>query len=576
MLQEASIPMEVRRRDAAALINELSTDRAQWKARAEAAEARLERQAAVIVQLTAENERLAAENGALKQQLAELKVVAGQGGAAEASLERQVVALEREVAQVKATLEQAQRAGKRQAAPFRRRKRQVNPKKSGRKPGHPPAHRPIPDHVDVEVEVPLGSCPHCGGEVDEQGTDEQYVVDIPPVKPQVTKYINHHGVCTRCGQRVDSRHPDQTSTAKGAASVVLGPRVLAVSIDLKERVGVPYRKVVQMLMLCFQFPVSAGALARAGRRIAKRCEPTYEAIIEYLRHRPVVHVDETGWHIANATKKAWLWVFAAPEGVTIYAIRLSRGGDVPSAILGEAFDGTLVVDGWSVYPTLGCPLAQCNAHLLRRCAEMLEVQHGKTALFPQQVKALLQQAIALGRARTLAIEVWGQRFWKRAVSNMEQQFAALLEPEQSDPDNRRFRKHLQTHQAEVLAFLHDPAIAPTNSLAEREIRPAVLVRKVSAGNRTEAGAHAHEVLASITRTAERCGVRFTDLLPALLRSPGPVILTPEHLGLPTPTEPPTHKATDASTPCATSTAELRPQRRRSRRVDRAHRATAPP
>lgn len=159
---------------------------------------------------------------------------------------------------------------------------------------------------------------------------------------------------------------------------------------------------------------------------------------------------------------------------------------------------------------------------------------------------------------------------------MEQQFAALLEPEQSDPDNRRFRKHLQAHQAEVLAFLHDPAIAPTNSLAEREIRPAVLVRKVSAGNRTEAGAHAHEVLASITRTAERCGVRFTDLLPALLRSPGPVILTPEHLGLPTPTEPPTHKTTDAPTPCATSTAELRPQRRRSRRVDRAHRATAPP
>jgi transposase len=576
MTQEASLRMEVRRRDASALINELSTDRAQWQARAEAAEARLERQAGAIVQLTTENERLAAENAALKQQLAELKVVAGQGGETEASLARQVVALEREVAQLKAKLEQAHRAGKRQAAPFRRRKRKTNPKKSGRKPGHPPAHRPIPEQVDVEVDVPLGFCPHCGGDVDEQGTDEQYVVDIPPVKPHVTKYVNHHGQCTRCGQRVDSRHPDQTSTAKGAASVVLGPRVLAVSIDLKARVGVPYRKVVQMLMLCFQFPVSAGALARVGRRIAKRCEPTYEAIIAYLRHRPVVHVDETGWHIANATKKAWLWVFAAPEGVTIYAIRLSRGGDVPSAILGEAFDGTLVVDGWSVYPTLGCPLAQCNAHLLRRCAGMLEVQHGQAALFPQQVKALLQQAIALGRARTLAIEVWGQRFWEQAVRNVEQQFADLLEPEQSEPDNRRFRKHLQAHQAEVLAFLHNPAIAPTNSLAEREIRPAVLVRKVSAGNRTEAGAHAHEVLASITRTAERCGVRFTDLLPALLRSPGPIILAPERLGLPSGHAPSTDEATHDSTRRITSTPTLRPQRGCNHRVDRAHRATAPP
>jgi transposase len=473
-------------------------------------------------------------------------------------------------------LEQAQRGRKRQAAPFRRRKRKSDPKKPGRKPGHPPAHRPIPEHVDAEVDVPLGPCPFCGGEVDEHGSDDQYVVDIPPVKPHVTKYVNHHGRCEGCGRRVDSRHRDQTSTAKGAASVVLGPQVLAVSVDLKERVGVPYRKVVQVLMLCFHFPVSAGALARAGQRIAKRCEPTYEALIAYLRRSAVVHGDETGWYIANATKKAWLWVFATPEGVTIYAIRLSRGGDVPKAILGETFDGTLVVDGWSVYPSLGCPLAQCNAHLLRRCAEMLEAQRGEAALFPQQAKDFLQQAIQLGRARELAIEVWGEPFWQQAVRDTEQELADLLEPEQDDPSNRRLRKHLRKHQHEVLVFLHDPAVAPTNNLAEQEIRPAVIMRKVSAGNRTEAGAHAHEVLASITRTAERCGVRFPDLLPELLRSPGPVVLAAERLGLPAPHDPTTDEATHAPAVRAASASKLRPQRRRGRRVDRAHRATAPP
>lgn len=362
--------------------------------------------------LRSECARLRAENDALKEENARL-VEENKG--------------------LKQRLEQAQRGRKRQAAPFRRRKRKNDPKKPGRKPGHPPAHRPIPDHVDVDVDVPLGACPFCGGDVDEHGTDEQYVVDIPPAKPHVTKYVNHHGGCKRCGRRVDSRHPDQTSSAKGAAMVVLGPQVLAVSIDLKERVGVPYRKVVQVLMLCFHFQVSAGALARAGQRIAKHCKPTYEALIEYLRRSAVVHGDETGWYIANATKKAWLWVFATPEGVTIYAIRLSRGGDVPSAILGEAFGGRLVVDGWSVYPSLGCPLAQCIAHLLRRCAEMLETQRGEAAQFPQQVKDFLQQALQLGRARDLAIELWGKRFWQRAVRDTERQFADILEPEQSDP-----------------------------------------------------------------------------------------------------------------------------------------------
>jgi len=477
---------------------------------------------------------------------------------------------------LKRRLEEAQRTGKRQAAPFRRRKRKDDPKKPGRKPGHPPAHRPVPEHVDAEVDVPLGCCPDCGGDVDEHGTDEQYVVDIPPVKPHVTKYVNHHGHCKRCGRRVDSRHPDQISTAKGAAAVVLGPQVLAVGLDLKERVGVPYRKVVSVLELCFHFKVSAGALARAVQRGAKHFKPTYQALIAYLRRRAVVHADETGWYIATATKKAWLWVFATPEGVTIYAIRLSRGGDVPSAILGEAFDGTLVVDGWSVYPSLGCPLAQCNAHLLRRCAEMLEAQRGEAALFPQQVKDLLKQAIDLGRARELTIEVWGERFWQRAVRNMEQQFAKLLAPAQSDPNNRRLRKHLRAHQNEVLVFLHNPAIAPTNGLAEREIRPAVIMRKVSAGNRTEAGAHAHEILASITRTAERGGVRFTDLLPEVLRSREPVVLAPERFGLPTTHDPPTDEATHAPTTGAASTSKLRPQRRRHRRVDRTRSATAPP
>jgi transposase len=501
---------------------------------------------------------LRAENLLLRSECAQLR-------ADNEALRKENARLIEENKDLKRRLEQAQRARKRQAAPFRRRERKSNPKKPGRKPGHPPAHRPVPEHVDAEVNVPLGPCPFCGGEVDEHGTDDQYVVDIPHVKPHVTKYVNHHGRCKRCGRRADSRHPDQTSTAKGAASVVLGPQVLAVSVDLKERIGVPYRKVVQVLMLCFRFPVSGGALARACARIAKRCEPTYEAFVEYLRRSAVVHADETGWYIANATKKAWLWVFATPEGVTIYAIRLSRGGDVPSAILGEAFGGTLVVDGWSVYPSLGCPLAQCNAHLLRRCAEMLETQRGEAALFPQQVKDFLQQALQLGRARELAIEVWGEGFWQRAVRDTEQQLADLLEPAQSDPNNQRLRKHLRKHQHEVLVFLHDPAVTPTNNLAEQEIRPAVIMRKVSAGNRSEAGAHVHEVLASITRTTERRGIRFPDLLPELLRSPGPVVLAPERLGLPTLPAPPSQETT-----------HVRRQRRRGRRVDRAHRATAPP
>jgi len=184
-------------------------------------------------EVRAENDRLREENAGLRK---ENERLLGEG---ERLLE--------ENKRLKAQLDEARRAGKRQGAPFRRRERKAAPKKPGRKAGHAPAHRDVPDHVDEEKDVPLGACPHCGGEVDEDGTDNLYEVDMPPVKPHVTKYVTHHGQCKQCRRRVESRHPEQASAAKGAASVVLGPRVLATSIDLKERIGVPYRKVVEIL-----------------------------------------------------------------------------------------------------------------------------------------------------------------------------------------------------------------------------------------------------------------------------------------------------------------------------------------
>jgi transposase len=535
-------------------------ENAQLQARIAELEGALDAERGKLASLRIQNEGLSAEN---RRVLAENE-----------ALRKEAQGLRDESAMLKRRLEEARRSGKRQAAPFRRRTRKANPKKPGRKPGHAPAQRPVPDHVDAEVDVPLGACPDCGGAVDEHGTDDQYVVDVPPVRPHVTKYVNHHGCCQRCGRRVDSRHPDQTSTAKGAACVVLGPQVLALSVELKERLGVPYAKVASVLMLCFQFSVSAGALVRAAQRIAKRAEPTYEALIEHLRESGVVHADETGWYIANASKKAWLWVFTTPDGVTLYAIRLSRGADVPTAILGGSFDGTLVVDGWVVYTTLGCPLAQCNAHLLRRCAELLEVQRGDAALFPQQVKEILLGAMLLRRAHD-AVEVVNERTWNRAVKNTELKLAGLLGPAQTNADNERFRKHLVAHQNEILVFLKDPAVAPTNNLGEREIRPAVIARKVSAGNRTDAGAHTHEILASLTRTGERGGVPFVGLVPELLKSEGPIVLGPERFGLQSRVNdtPRHHEPAHVAT---SSLPGLRRQGRRMRRVDRTHPSTAPP
>jgi len=436
--------------------------------------------------------------------------------AVQGRLTRRVEALSAEVDRLKAELDEARRAARRQAAPFARRRRAARPRRPGRKRGHPAANRPA-DAVDEDVQVPLTSCPGCGGPVEDVvDLASQTVIDPPPdSRLHVVRYHTQSAWCRHCRRRVRSRHPDQASTAVGAAGVQIGPRTLALAVDLKHRVGVTFRKVTGIFKLFFGLRVCAATLVRAERRIAARCEPTYGGLIAEARRAKVAHADETGWYITSAPKRAWLWVFAVPEPrITLFAIRTSRGGDVAQEILGADFAGTLGVDGWAGYLQLACRKGQCAGHLLRRCDELLEVQHRGAARFPLAVQRLLRDGIDLKHlAADLAVEDY-----VACADAVRAEMQVLLVGDIREPANRRLARHLRNHHDELFTFLDVPGLAPTNNLAEQEIRPAVVIRKISAGNRTEPGAHVHEVLASLSRTAERNGLCLPDLLPSLLRS----------------------------------------------------------
>jgi len=148
--------------------------------------------------------------------------------------------LRRRLTHVEADLEQA-RAGKRQAAPFSKGNALAITRRPGRRAGEnygQRAHRAIPERVDREVEVGLpDSCPHCGGAVEHERTAAQYQEDLPDVRPMVTRFRVHIGHCQRCGRRVQARHPEQTSDALGAAATQVGPRALALAVQLNKTVG---------------------------------------------------------------------------------------------------------------------------------------------------------------------------------------------------------------------------------------------------------------------------------------------------------------------------------------------------
>ncbi|MCA1698578.1 MAG: transposase [Actinobacteria bacterium] len=295
---------------------------------------------------------------------------AGHGAGLRAENER----LREENSRLRGRLEEARRAGKRQAAPFSKGEPKQSPARSGRRSGEEygtRAHRPVPDHVDEEIRVPLPDCcPCCSGELEFEDEVCQYQEEIVvAVRGHVRRFRIARGRCRRCGRRAQGRHPDQTSDAVGAAGSQVGPRAVAVAAQLNKELGIAMGKAAQILAL-FGVRVTPGGLYQAIGRLASAAEPTCQALVLAVRHSAAVAADETGWRVAG--HRQWLWVFVGDGGATVYLIAPGRGYQQAAEILGERFAGVLERDGWAPYRRFEHATHQtCAAHLLRRASEMI-------------------------------------------------------------------------------------------------------------------------------------------------------------------------------------------------------------
>jgi transposase len=434
--------------------------------------------------------------------------------------DRRIVGLATDVYNLRVQLDELRREQGRQAGRFRRRKTKKKRKKPGRPKGHEAALRPAPtrEQVDRVIDVPCAECPDCHVPLVDPGQVVQYQTDLPPIVPIVTQFNIETGFCPCCRQRHQGRHPEQTSDAVGAAGNTFGPVVLTMAAELKHRLGVPYRKICDFLKTYCGLHTCPATFVRAEQRLAELARPSYELLLDALRRAHVVHADETGWRISNVN--AWLWVFSSKD-VTIYAIRRSRGHDVPEEVLGADFDGFLIVDGLQAYDVLDYAKGRCNAHILRRAKDLIDIVPPREIERLESLIRLLQKAMDLAQRRN---EFTPENYTRR-VHRIEERLDDWLEANNRrrtlSPDLERLDMHLRKHRGEWLVFLHDPEVPPTNNHAEQMLRPAVITRKVGGCNKTLLGAMVHGILSSIMVTCKRQGKRFLDLARELWRAPQP-------------------------------------------------------
>jgi transposase len=370
-------------------------------------------------------------------------------------------------------------------------------KKSGRKAGHPGSRRKTPDRIDERKTHRACSCPHCHGKLKRcTGTRMRYTEDIPQnITPVVTEHTIHRDWCPHCKKSVEPVVPDALPGSQ------IGNRVLSLSAWLHYGLGKTIDHVVDVFNHHLQFQITPGGLQQQWYRLQEILFPWYEQIQEDALNAAVLHADETGWRVNG--KGHWLWCFS-DERSTYYLIDEKRGRKVLARFFHREFTGTLVTDFWGAYNAVVCGQRQvCLAHLLRdlKHVEQYKYPSKHWPKFAKKLRRLVRDAMRLKKQQLeLAIDVYISR-----CDRLHARLDELIDTPWKDSQAKRLLKRFRRHREDLFTFLADPAVPADNNHGERAIRPAVIIRKNSYGNRSQRGADCQAVLMSIYRTLKQRG-----------------------------------------------------------------------
>lgn len=393
-------------------------------------------------------------------------------------------------------------------------------KKRGAQAGHPGHSRAKPIRIDHHETLQCPVCPGCGGPLHRTGqTRTRIIEDIPEdLKAEATEHTIHRDWCPGCQKQVEPKVPD------ALPQCTLGNRTLALTAWLFYGIATTLSQIVEVFNHHLQMKITPGGLMQMWHRLAEVLLPWYEQIRSCCLDAGVLHADETGWRVEGQTW--WLWCFSTADA-TYYMIDRSRGHPALDKFFAEEFDGVLVADFWAAYDAVGRLHQKCWPHLLR---ELKEVDEGKEngddwPEFRKRLRRIYGDAIRLVAARgTLSKDAYDLRHAKLYARMVE-----LSAPEWTNPHARRLAKRLYKYGEYLLTFVEFEGVPPDNNQAEREIRPAVLMRKTSYGNMSERGAITRAVLMTIFRTLKR---RCLDPLQTLTESLRSAIITGQLPSLP--------------------------------------------
>ncbi len=381
------------------------------------------------------------------------------------------------------------------------------PRQPGQKAGHRGATREKPTQIDRSVEQTLKKCPDCNERLSaSQEIVEHIQEDIIPARVQVTCYKKHRYYCKCCEKLVTAPYAEDE-----IPNSYLGPVVLIQAVILKYHHALPFNKIAEVFEGLCGLKVSEGGLAQALQRVSEWLKVEESEILKAIRISPHIYMDETGWKISGT--KHWLWA-AVNEKLAHYRVAASRGAKVAKEMIGKDYKGVIGTDFYAAYNRLPGKKQRCLVHLLRTMKEYRSRDRSAEFIrYEKRLKRIVRDAIHLGERRSQIEE----KVYLRRVKRIKKRLFVWACGDYENKNLIRLAKRFLKHWAQLLTFLEHPDVSYHNNLAERMIRPNVIIRNRSFQNRSQKGADAHGTHMSLIQTLRLQGRDiFTELKTAYL------------------------------------------------------------
>ena len=328
-------------------------------------------------------------------------------------------------------------------------------------------------------------CPDCGSILEDKGTKTRTVIDCQPVKMKKIVYHLERKHCPKCKKLISARPP-------GVLSKCLYSNQLLAYVAVQHYI---YGNTLGQIEK--QTGIGYSSLVDAMHQLARILKDVPKSLIEAYRSAAVKHADETGWRTDGQNGYSWLF---CTSDISIYRFRSSRSASVAKEIFGDKpLPGVLVVDRYNGYNKMPSKIQYCYAHLLRTVKD-LEKDFPENAEIKSFVEALAPQLANAISLRTLDIT---DKQFKRQAAKIKDAIIEIANRQAKHPAIWKIQDIFREKADRLYHWADDRNIPADNNLAERELRPLVIARKISFGSQSIAGAAMRETLMTVLHTLKK-------------------------------------------------------------------------